>query len=321
MTLRTLQLVTSRKPFFEQQVDVLERYGVDCTVLAVPGETRDRSLIDYARFYGQVLWAVADGNFDLVHANYGLTAPAALLQPARPVVTSLWGSDLMGQFGGISERCARRSDAVVVMSDEMAERLDCDCAVVPHGIDTELFEPRPRRAALDEVGWSPKSHHVLFPYDPARTEKDFSRAERIAGRVDDDLDRQVELHAVTGVPHDRVPTYMNAADALLLTSEREGSPNAVKEALACNLPVVATPVGDVPNLLNGVKSSQVSGSDAALTEALADALTTADPPDGRQRARELGLDRMAERLLSVYDGVLSDRTIDSRIRDRPQVVA
>ncbi|WP_436909430.1 glycosyltransferase [Halosimplex marinum] len=301
---RTLQLVTSRRPFFEQQVEVLERNGVSCTVVAVPGDSHGRSVADYVRFYSRVLRAASGREFDLVHANYGLTAPAALAQPVRPVVLSLWGSDLLGNYGPVSERCARFADEVVVMSDEMAAALDGDAAVVPHGIDTDRFAPEPQGEAREAVGWDGDAKHVLFPYDTGREEKDYPRAERVVERAREAVDDRVELHAVSGVPHETVPTYMNAADALLLTSEREGSPNAVKEALACNLPVVATPVGDVPDLLDGADCSRVGATDAELAEGLVAALADADEPTGRERARAFGLDRMGERLLSVYDSAL-----------------
>mgnify|MGYP000383299672 CR=1 FL=1 len=301
---RTLQLVTSRRPFFEQQVEVLERNGVSCTVLAVPGGGRGRSLAAYVRFYTQVLRAARGPEIDLVHANYGLTAPAALAQPIRPVVLSLWGSDLLGRFGTVSEHCARFADEVVVMSDEMAGALDGDATVVPHGIDTDRFAPESRAEAVDAVGWDADATHVLFPYDTDRAEKNYPRAERVVERARDSVEGPVELHAVSGVPHEDVPTYMNAADAMVLTSDREGSPNAVKEALACNLPVVATPVGDVPDLLDGADCSTVADTDAALADALTDALAATADPSGRDRAREFGLDRMGESLLGVYERAL-----------------
>ncbi|QLH82652.1 glycosyltransferase [Halosimplex pelagicum] len=301
---RTLQLVTSRRPFFEQQVEVLERNGVTCTVVPVPGGSRERSLAEYARFYARVLRAARGPDIDLVHANYGLTAPAALAQPVRPVVLSLWGSDLLGRYGTVSEQCARFADEVVVMSPEMAGALDRDSTVVPHGIDTDRFAPQPREEAVAAVGWDGDATHVLFPYDTGRTEKNYPRAERVVERAREAVEGPLELHAVSGVPHEEVPTYMNAADAMLLTSDREGSPNAVKEALSCNLPVVATPVGDVPDLLDGVDCSAVADTDAALAEALAEAIAPTTEPNGRERAREFGLERMGEDLLSVYERAL-----------------
>lgn len=304
--IQTLQLVTTRRPFFEKQVAALERNGVSCTVLSVPGEMHDRSLSDYVRFYYRVIEAVADNDFDLIHANYGLTAPAALAQPTRPVVLSLWGSDLMGRYGAISERLAELCSAVVVMTDEMAAQIDRECTVVPHGIDTRQFAPQPRAEALATVGWKRDAKHVLFPYDPEREVKDFPRARRVVERASDRVDDDVELHAVYGVDHEEVPTYFNAADAMLLTSKREGSPNAVTEALACNLPVVATPVGDVPETLDPVECSQVCRSDEELAAALADVLTAEPEPNGRATVLDEGLDTMGARLVDVYDAALDD---------------
>ncbi|WP_255149576.1 glycosyltransferase [Halorarius halobius] len=302
--LDVLQLVTSPRPFFDDQVRILERLGATCTVLEVPGEHdpeagRRRSVTDYVRFYPRVLDHGLD-DYDLVHANFGLTAPAALAQPTRPVVVSLWGTDLHGEFGWLSRWCATRADATVVMSAAMAADLDQPCHVVPHGVDTERFRPMDGEAARDRLGWSAEALHVLFPYAPDREVKNFPRAERVAENADRRLDAPVELHAVSGVPHERVATYMNAADAMLLTSKREGSPNAVKEALACQLPVVATDVGDVRERLSGVANTAVGRSDAELVDALVEVLERGERSDGREAVRDITLERMGHRLLSVY---------------------
>jgi len=113
------------------------------------------------------------------------------------------------------------------------------------------------------------------------------------------------LHAVTGVPHEEMPTHMNAADALLLTSKREGSPNSVKEAMACNLPVVATDVGDVADRLRDVTPSHVCRSDAELVDGLVDVLDRGVPSNGRAAIEPLGLERMAARIRDVYENALA----------------
>jgi len=109
---------------------------------------------------------------------------------------------------------------------------------------------------------------------------------------------------VQGVDHEDMSTYFNAADVLLLTSRREGSPNVVKEALACNLPVVSTDVGDVRERVDGVTASLVSDDDADLAAGVADAVQAEDTTDGREAAREVGRERCTERLLDVYRSVL-----------------
>jgi len=305
--MNVLQLVTTRRPFFEQQLDVLEQNGISCDVLTVPGGgPGTRSLVDYLRFYGATLDVVSK-KYDLVHANYGLTAPMALAQPVRPVVLSLWGSDLFGRYGTVSKVCAQFADEVVVMSPEMAEELDDACHVIPHGIDFTRFEPSSTDAAKRSVGWDPSVSHVLFPYDPDRTEKNYPRAERVVDAVDERLDSPVTLEVVYGVPHERIPTYMNAADALLLTSTHEGSPNSVKEALACNTPVVSVDVGDVETVVSGASHSVVCDGDDELVAALCHVLSAAEAPDGRTAIEPLSLSRMGERLTNVYRGAVEHR--------------
>jgi glycosyltransferase involved in cell wall biosynthesis len=303
--IRTLQLVTTRRPFFEQQVDVLEERGVVCDVVAVPRPpSGTRSLREYVAFYRDALGEAAGGDYDVVHANYGLTAPAALAQPVRPVVLSLWGSDVMGRFGPLSRWCARLSDAVIVMSEGMRDELGVDCTVVPHGIDMDRFAPAPEGAARDELGWARDAKHVLFPYDSTRAVKDHPRAARIVERAAERVDADVELQTVSGVPHERMPVYMNAADALLLTSKWEGSPNSVREALSCDCPVITTDVGDIAEYAAGIPGTVVSDDDGELVRGVVEALTSDARFDGREHVREYGLERMGENIVSVYERVL-----------------
>ena len=296
--------------FYRQQVETLGRLGVSERTVAVPGERRTtdeaasaRSPLDYLRFYPRVLRQSLEG-YDLVHANYGLTAPAALAQPTRPVVLSLWGSDLLGEFGWLSRLCARAADAVIVMTEEMAAALaPVESHVIPHGVDLERFRPIPQSCARARVGWPADALQVLFPYSKQRPVKNYERAERVVAAAREQLDVPVDLRTVHGVAHDRMPLYVNAADALLLTSDREGSPNSVKEAMACNLPVVATDVGDVAALLDGVARSHVCRRDEALVDALVDVLDHREPSDGRDHVEPYGLARMGERIRSVYESV------------------
>ena len=303
-SLTTLQLVTTPRPFFVEQIDALERCGVDTTTLSVPGTSRSRSATDFLRYYPGVLRrTLRSGEWDIVHANFGLVAPHALAQPARPVVLSLWGTDLMGKYGSVSRWCARRCDAVVVMSEEMADLLDVECHVIPHGIDLQRFAPRPREEARTDLGWDHDARHVLFPYAPDREVKDYPRAERVVERARRQFDEPISLHAVHGISHEDVPTYMNAADVLLMTSRREGSPNAIKEALACDLPIVSTDVGDVSDRLADVSPSYVCDSDNDLASALVTVFDFDVRSNGRETVRDVSLERMGEQLRAVYEAV------------------
>lgn len=308
--MRVLNLTNAETSFYNQQVQALREQEVECATLAVPGReerTDTRSPIDYLRFWVQALREM-DDEYDIVHANYGLVAPMALSQRQLPVVLTLWGTDLYGPFGPVSKACARLCDDVIVMSDRMNDDIGTDCAVIPHGVDLERFQPEPTDQARAQVGWEEDAYHVLFPYRPGREVKNYPLAERVVEAVDDELDRPVTLEAVCGVPQSEFTTYMNAADCLLMTSKREGSPNVVKEAMACELPVVSTDVGDVRERLTDVTPSAVRSSETGLADALTDVLTSERRSNGRDEVRDISLDRMGERILAVYEDVLSKQS-------------
>ncbi len=310
-TVRILSLVTNNESrFYKQQVAGLRDRGHTVDTLPVPsdrgvrGDTvTNRPISAYLRYYPRVV-AAASGEYDLVHANYGLTAPPAIAQPFHPVVLTLWGSDLMGTYGRVGDICSRFADAVVVMSEEMAEAVSSECYVIPHGIDLELFRPIPQETVRSKLGWDPDTHHVLFPYATSRAVKDFPRAERIVKRARRELEDPIELQTVSGVDHTEMPQYMNAADALLLTSKREGLPNSVKEAMACDLPVVATDVGGVAQLLRGVSRSAVCDSDDDLVESLTDVLRAGEPSNGREKVAPIGLENQLNRIEHVYESII-----------------
>lgn len=306
--MRVLNLVTTSSfAPYEQQVEILRQQGIRETTLAVPAERRvtdegisSRSWTDYLRLYLQSL-RHSFGNYDVVHANYGLTLPLALAQPTLPVVVTLWGSDLLGKYGRVVAACTRRADEVVVRSDEMDDALPMDAHVIPQGVDLQLFRPIPQADARRAVGWTRDANHVLFPYSVTRDVKNYPRAKRVIAQLDREISGTVELQTVSNVPHEQMPLYLNAADVLLLTSTHEGSPNTVKEAMACNVPVVSTDVGDVRQRLSSVQPSHTGRTDAELVDGLRDVLQRETHSNGRAAIENLSLERMGERLRDVYE--------------------
>jgi len=304
--MKVLQLATSESPFFAEQVRALEGSGVDCTVVTVPSPPDGRTLASFASFYRRVLQEVRTGNYDLVHANYGLLGPLAFAQPVRPLVLSIWGSEVMGysaRLDAVTRAGIAAADAVVVPSRSIVERVESDTVLVPFGVDTERFRPMNRRAARAELGWDADERVVLFPYDPDRAVKDFPRAERVVDETD------ATLRWISDVPHDRVPVYMNASDAVLVTSKRESGPMVVKEAAACNVPVVSTDVGFASDVLDGVAHSTVADADRRLVAGLRSALDADERANGRERIDALGLERMADSLRAVYQRELGRRGV------------
>ncbi|RRJ30553.1 glycosyltransferase [Halocatena pleomorpha] len=299
--LRVLQVTTSNRSFFQQQVQVLEERGVECETLVVPRpRSGGRGPREYLSAYLQLLGkGIAD--FDLVHVNYGLIGPLALCQPTRPVVMTLWGSDVMGPrwLREVSRVAARGSDAVIAPSKPLARQLDVPHEFVPFGVDTDLFEPTDRDAARERVGWDTDERVVLFPYDPDRPVKNHELAERVVARVPN-----ATLKTVTGVAYEAVPDYMNASDALLVTSDYESGPMSVCEATACNLPVVSRDVGFVSDVLEGVEPTGIADTEDELVAALTDVLDAEKQSNGRS-VLDRGLDRLGRDLVRVYQKVLN----------------
>lgn len=333
--LSVLQISSSRMEFFEDQVRILDELGLDCDSLSYPpegnggdGEVRREKVHDgildkiyghnalyygirAADFYPRILKTAWQGDYDIIHLNSGMVAPLGLAQPKRPVVLTLWGDDLLGDRlrgyqPAITKLCAKRCARVVVRSEEMREALPCDAEIIPSGIDMRKFRPVDRTEAKKTVGWEADTRHVLFPYPKRREKKRYPVAKQVVEAVAAQFDDHVELQVIENVPHEQMYQYYNAADALLLPSLREGSPNTVKEAMACNVPVVSTDVGDVRTRLGPVDNSHVCASDEELADGLRAVLERDERSDGRTHVRDVSLHRMGQRLIGIYEEVLEE---------------
>jgi glycosyltransferase involved in cell wall biosynthesis len=167
-----------------------------------------------------------------------------------------------------------------------------------------------RAVARSQLGWEANAPYVLFPGSPANPRKAYGLAERAVRHAARALGAKLELAPLIDVPADRVPLFMNAGDVLLMTSHWEGSPNAVKEAMACDLPVVSVDVGDVADLLAGVEACEICPRNAqALGDAVARVIRSGVPSTGRARLEEkkLDLESVASRVVRVYEDVLRGR--------------
>ena len=311
--MRVLSLTTTAwRSFYESQEKALEEAGVEYTTLEVPGDhrafdedVRKRSVIDYLRYYPQVV-RNSFRDYDLVHANYGLTAPYAVGQFRLPVVCTLWGGEFIGnRFERPIRFFSNLSDELIVPSNAMADRVEREAHVIPFPVDTDLFRPILREKAREAVGWDPDETIVLFPYAKSRYEKNYPLARRTVEAINERGSvGDVSLRAVANRPYEEVPWFVNAADAVLITSRWESGPMVVKEALACTVPVVSTDVGFSREVLSGVNNAAVCGSDAELVDALARVLERDEPADGRDRIAGYGTAEMGDRIRAVYERCL-----------------
>jgi len=295
---------TAREPWFgsfvAEQVDALREAGVDLDVLSFDGR---RSRAAYAGATRDIRARVKASSYDLVHAHYGLTGAAALAQWRAPVVTTFWGSDLgyIRWQRAISFAVARMATPVFVTRRGAAQLGLPTAAVVPPSVDTSRFAPRERDAARARLGWEPDGIVVLLPGGSMNPVKGAELFARVVARVSESRP-EVRPAYLEGFTRDEVVDVMNATDVVLMCSVSEGSPVAVKEALACCTPVVSTDVGDVAETIVGLPGCAVAERDEAqLASAVVAALSVGRrSAELRIRAQRYRPAATAERLLEVY---------------------
>jgi teichuronic acid biosynthesis glycosyltransferase TuaC len=301
-------------PFIVRQVDFLRRAGIEIEVFSFRGA---RKPLNYLRAWYRVQRKLWRGAYDVIHAQWGQSAPTAL-PTRRPLVVTFRGGEgegIVGDHGTrhgrytfsgfvlrmVSALVARRADELVVVSSHMREYLPKrQVHVIPSGLDFSRLPLLPSEDARRQLGLPLGKRLVLFVGNPAEARKRYDLAREVVAGLDRELD--AELVVAWQVPHDRVPIYMNACDALLFVSMYEGSPNVVKEALACNLPVVSVEVGDVPERLARVPGCRLcrSADPATLTRALEDVLRANRRIEGRATVLDLDEIHLAQKMAQVY---------------------
>jgi glycosyltransferase involved in cell wall biosynthesis len=242
---------------------------------------------------------------DVVHAHFGLTAWPALCVPARIRALTVHGTDLRHPRTRLATAAVLRSQQLLAavsapLIKELPRAARSRTQVLPCGVDVERFHVIERAQARSELGRDPAAAYVLFPADPARAEKRHDLALALARAAG------VELVALGGVDPALVPLWVNGANAVLVPSDREGFGLAVLEALACDVAVLATPVGIHPQALEGIEGTLCAPFELERwCSALAGHLSAPDPRvDGRNAALRFSAAAMAERVADAWRGAL-----------------
>jgi len=304
--------------FVRTQAESLKRAGVDVELLVMRG--RIRKLL-YPKAIFELRKRLRQGSFDLVHAHFGYVGLIARTQWRVPVVVTYHGDDLLGTINesgkkalwslvaaAACKRLAQQVDAAIVQSREMARQLKkSNVHVIPHEVDFEVFKPTERREARAALGLRPEKKYLLFAANPEIPVKRFPLAKAAAHALAQQ-DPSLELLVVHKETQERLALYMSASDVLVFPSYQEGSPNIIKQAMACNLPIVATDVGDVRQVIGPARDCHICRPDVLeFASRISEILARRPRTDGRVHIRHLNAEAVCERIVGVYEEVLRNR--------------
>lgn len=299
--------------FAHAEIDRIAASGVSTAVLPFQSSIRPDLLFRQIR---SIRSRIREFRPDVVHAHFGtLTAFATVLAADVPVVITFRGSDLNPSPSDgwirnavqniLSNTAARFAKAIILVSRQLRSRLWFDhpnAHVIPTGVDMAVFKPASRAEAREKLGWSFNDPVVLFNAGLSPEVKRLDLAEQAVGQLRRRVPT-VRMHILDGrTPHHELPSYMNAADCLMVTSDFEGSPDIIKEALASNLPIVSVDVGDVRERTSGVIGVEIVARDAqALASAAERILNSATRSNGRDKIAELDSNKIRDAVIQVYE--------------------
>jgi teichuronic acid biosynthesis glycosyltransferase TuaC len=304
--------------FIEQQIKGLRNIGLTVDLLFV--NRAQAGMRAYIGLRRRAREKVAEFRPAAVHVMYG-GLMADIVTGAindTPVVVSFCGSDLLGEnlsgtvrklvanYGVLaSHKAAGRAAGIIVKSKDLQDALPASVArrkirIIPNGVDLERFQPLDRNKCRQQLGWQMDAFHVLFPANGGDPVKRPELA-RASVNLLSHLGIHAEIHLLTGVKHDQVPVWINASDVVLLTSLQEGSPNIIKESLACNLPVVSVDVGDVRERTKGIRGCYITPPNPNdLADKLRLVYSSKRRVNGRIKMKELSLESIALQLKRLY---------------------
>jgi glycosyltransferase involved in cell wall biosynthesis len=303
-------------PFLVQQIEALRNAGVVVDVFHFRGAGKPAN---YLKNWQRLRRDNDFLQYDLIHAHFGQSGLLCFPKPL-PLVVTFHGSDLQGIVNPdgtyassgrflrqVSRFVAWFADQSIIVSKHLISYLPKHISphIIPGGIDMQRFQPADPFVARQQLGLPMDQFLVLFPANPDNPIKRYSLARQALEILKNS--QNAELVVLTGISHDKVPVYMNACDALLVTSLHEGSPTVVKEALACDLPVVSVDVGDVRSLISDLPGCALCEEDTpeVIAAALERILGNPTRPQLRQAVSHLDQSLVAERIIHLYRMVLS----------------
>jgi teichuronic acid biosynthesis glycosyltransferase TuaC len=293
-------------PITQNQGDSLIKLGIELLYFDITG----KGIIGYLNNINRLYKTQKYLKPDIIHSHYSLSGfITALTMTKIPIIASLMGSDV-NQSGKVKLFITRLFIKIywketIVKSQDMKAKLALNSIhVIPNGIDLNRFKSIDHQDALNELNWEKDEIHILFGSDPARLEKNYKLAKDALQILKSEFPN-IKLHFLYGINREEVYLYYNAANILLLTSFSEGSPNVVKEAMACGCPIVTTAVGDLETVINDTSGCFLASFQPQdVAEKIKSAILFNSRTNGRVLMEQYNSCLVAEKILKIYKSVL-----------------
>lgn len=287
--------------FVKNQVEALRRFAPEIEIEVLFIDPKE-SKWNYVRGLRSLYRRLSEREFHLIHAHHCYMGIIADLQLSVPSLTTLHGEDCIVFFGGALLPFVQKLDRLVCVSERIREEIRRpDAAVIPVGVNCERFKPTDRAECLKTLGWRRECAYVLFPSLPGYALKRYDIFTEAIQRIRNAGVTVEPMHLDGKRSQDEMAVILNAADLMILPSEREGSPMVVKEALMCNTPILAADVGDVRELLEDVSNSELIERDPmTIAEKAVAILKDGNRSDGRKKRDALDEKCTTKRLVEIY---------------------
>lgn len=301
-------------PLVYNQGESLNEAGVDVSYFTIKG----KGIFGYLKNRSRLRNEIKKNNFDVVHAHYTLSGWLCLLCFfKKPIVLSVMGSDAYGEFDKngkhllpsyffmlLTQLIQPFVKSIIVKSSNIQKYiyLKKKCSLIPNGVNFKLFKPKDKLLCQSILELSPDKKIVLFLANPKDPRKNFKLLNEASNFF---TNKEIEIINPYPITNKEFPDYLNACDVFVLASFNEGSPNVIKEAMACNCPIVATDVGDVKNVISGTEGCYISGFSAKdLAQKIETAINFGKRTNGRENISHLDSKVIAKQLINIYKDLL-----------------
>ena len=298
--------------FVKEQVESLQKIGVDCEVFYCDG--KNRGFKQYITYVPKLWWKVMKGHYDVLHCHHALSLIILSMTgwPFFKKVVLSYQNDPTREWGHKMFKFFNLFVNIFIVKNRSEYLKYPKMVYLPNGCNQDFFRPMDKMECRKALGLDEGKYYVLYmdSNKGVRTQKRKDRFDEAIRMLNEEsrYGGKVETIALRNTPREQIPIYMNAIDLHMISSDFEGSPNSVKECMCCNTPVVSTPVGNVPEMIGDIPGTYVTKTFEAeeLAECCDKVLRSNVPFEGRERflSKGYGMATVAEKLKKIYEEII-----------------